>query len=126
MVLVDTSAWIDFFANRQPLASRVDATLVAGDSAIAGPVITELRRGLRPLDRARVLRALRGCAALAQPPDLWERAGDLGAALARRGRTVKTLDLLIAVYAIEHRALLLTGDADFRVIAAHTPSLRLA
>ncbi len=126
MVLVDTSAWIDFFANREPLASRVDASLVAADTAIAGPIMTELRRGLRLADRARVLRALRGCAALAQPAEVWERAGDLGAALARRGRTVKTIDLLIAVYAIEHRARVLTGDRDFAVIAAHTPSLLLA
>ncbi len=37
-----------------------------------------------------------------------------------------TLDLLIATDAIEHGARLLTGDADFRTIASHASSLRLA
>lgn len=125
MTLIDTSAWIEFFRGRGALALSVDAALASADAAIAGPVVTELRRGLSPRDRNRVLPLLTGCAMLAEPPGLWDRAGDLGYALARRGKNVKTLDLLIATYAIEHGVPLLSGDADFRVIARHSP-LRLA
>lgn len=114
MILVDTSAWIEFFHGREPVAGIVDQTLEADDVAVCGPVLTELRRGLRtPAERRRVLPLLSGCHLLAQPPSLWEEAGDLGFALARRGASVRTLDLLIAAYALSHSVPLLTTDADF-------------
>lgn len=81
---------------------------------MCGPIVTELRRGLGTArERARVLPLLDGCHTLDQPARLWEEAGDLGYALARRGVSVKTLDLLIATYALAHAAPLLTVDADF-------------
>ena len=123
MILIDTSAWVDFFRGRAPLALRVDEALVSADAVLAGPVVTELRRGLAPRDRRRVLPLLRGCPVLPDPIDLWERAGDLGQHLARRGATVKSLDLLIATYAIVHRVPLLTCDSDFRLISQHTTLL---
>jgi predicted nucleic acid-binding protein len=46
-------------------------------------------------------------------PQLWEEAGDLGYALSRRGITVKTIDLLIATYALSHAVALVTTDSDF-------------
>ncbi len=116
MILVDTSAWIDFFHGRGGLGDRVDTALDADDAALCGPVITELRRGLRARDRARVLSLLQGCHLLAQPANLWEEAGELGFFLGRRGATVKSLDLLIAAYALAHAVPLLSGDADFRMI----------
>jgi predicted nucleic acid-binding protein len=114
MILVDTSAWIEFFRGRDPVASKVDAALETNDVAICGPVITELRRGIRSRsDRARVLPLLAACHLLDQPTSLWEEAGDIGFSIGRRGVTVKTLDLLIAAYAMSHDVPLLTLDRDF-------------
>lgn len=48
-----------------------------------------------------------------QPEQLWEEAGDLGFALARKGVTVKTFDLLIATFALSHGIPLLGNDRDF-------------
>ena len=77
-------------------------------------MVTELRRSLRsPADRARVIPLLTGCHLLSDPPNLWEEAGDLGYALSRRGITVKTIDLLVATYALSHAVALLTTDSDF-------------
>ena len=82
MILVDTSAWIDFFRGREPIASIVDSALDSDDVALCGPVLTELHRGLRtPRERKRVLPLLTACHLLEQPPALWEEAGDLGYAL---------------------------------------------
>jgi predicted nucleic acid-binding protein len=82
--------------------------------ALCGPVVAEIRRGLRSHgERARVIPLLSGCPRLPDPPDLWEEAGDLGYALGRRGITVKTIDLLVATYALSHGVALLTADADF-------------
>jgi predicted nucleic acid-binding protein len=47
---------------------------------------------------------------------LWNEAGELGALLVIKGATVKTLDLLIATYAMAHDCALLTRDADFRTM----------
>jgi len=117
MILVDTSAWIEFFRGRGPMADRVDELLEADEVALCGPVVTELRRGIRAAsERKRVLPLLGSCHLLPQPPSLWEEAGDLGFALARKGATVKSLDLLIAVYALSHQVPLLTTDRDFELI----------
>jgi len=114
LILVDTSAWIAFFRGSDPVASSVDRALEFDEVALCGPVLTELRRGLRtPAERRRVLPLLSGCHLLDQPPALWEEAGDLGYALARRGTSVKTLDLLIAAYALSYSMPLLTTDGDF-------------
>jgi predicted nucleic acid-binding protein len=114
LILVDTSAWIDFFRGIQPLADRVDELLASNEAALCGPVVAELRRGLRsPSERRKVIPLLDGCHELDQPVRLWEEAGDLGYALARKGVTVKTLDLLIATYALSHGIAVLEVDADF-------------
>jgi tRNA(fMet)-specific endonuclease VapC len=118
LILVDTSAWIDFFRGREPLATAVDEALAANEAAICGPIETELRRGLAKQERGRVLPLLSACHQLPQPDELWKEAGEVGYALRRRGVTVKTLDLLIAVYAIANRSSLLTGDSDFLTIRA--------
>ena len=113
-MLVDTSAWIEFFRGRGALANAVDAALAADEVALCGPVLTELRRGLATAaERRKVLPLLAGCHLLVQPAELWGDAGDLGYALRARGVTTKTLDLLIAAYALSHALPILTRDKDF-------------
>jgi tRNA(fMet)-specific endonuclease VapC len=117
MILVDTSAWIEFFRGRDPAASAVDDALAANEAALCGPVETEIRRGLASeRERSKVLPLLESCHFLAQPLDLWHEAGDLGFTLRKRGITPKTLDLLIAIYALSYSAALLTVDKDFALM----------
>lgn len=114
MMLIDTSAWIEFFRGREPTASAVDDALASNEAALCGPIEAELRRGLlNERERAKVLPLLEGCHSLVQPEQLWQEAGDLGFALRRRGVTPKTIDLLIATYALSHSTGLLTIDKDF-------------
>lgn len=114
MILVDTSAWIEFFRGRDPVAATIDGLLDEHRVALCGPVVTELRRGLRSASERRlVLPLLAGCHLIPQPPRLWEEAGDLGFALRQSGVTVKSLDLLIAAYSLASAVGLLTLDADF-------------
>jgi len=114
VILIDTSAWIEFFRGRGRRADAVDQLIESDDAAVCGPILTELRRGLRSrADRERVLPLLSGCQVLEQPSALWEEAGDLGVLLGKRGATVKSMDLLIATYALTHTVPLLTADTDF-------------
>ena len=126
MILVDTSAWIAFFRDTRPISDRVDQLLATNEVALCGPIVTELRRGLRPSERRRVIPLLQGCHQLADPEDLWREAGDLGYALLRKGVTVKTLDLLIATFALGHGVALLTTDTDFAAIRSAGVRLDLA
>ena len=126
MILIDTSAWVDFFRGNGRLANAVDDALSTGEAALCGPTVTEIRRGLHADHRKQVLALLTGCPVLEEPSDLWVEAGNLGYSLRRKGYSVKTLDLLIAVYAIVHDAELLTSDSDFRSIAKAGIPLRLA
>ena len=86
-------------------------------SPICGPILAELRRGLRrPAERAQVLSLLSGCEHLSQPDDLWNEAGVLGTWLGLRGANVKSLDLLIATYALAHAIPILAQDKGFSVM----------
>ena len=126
MIVVDTSAWIEFFRGRDPAASAVDAALANNEVALCGPVETELRRGLlNERERAKVLPLLDGCHSLAQPEALWAEAGELGFALRRRGVTPKTVDLLIATYALSYSTPILTTDKGFRAMQKAGAPLQL-
>jgi predicted nucleic acid-binding protein len=114
VILVDTSAWIEFFRGRGPVAEQVDELIETDEATLCGPVVTELRRGLRSrAERNRVLPLLSGCHVLDQPANMWEEAGEIGWYLGQRGSTVKSLDLLIAAYALAHDVPILTVDRDF-------------
>ena len=127
MILIDTSAWIEFFRGRPPLSDAVDDAIDAHETAVCGPILTELRRGLQSVaERRKVLPLLEGCYALTDPPELWEEAGDLGFFLARRGVTAKSIDLLIATYALSHGVPILAADRDFADMRAAGVKLVLA
>jgi predicted nucleic acid-binding protein len=126
LILVDTSAWIAFFRDRGPVAAIVDQALEDDDVALCGPVFTELRRGFKSAaERSRTIPLLQACHQLHQTASLWNDAGDLGFALARKGITVKSLDLLIAAYALTNGTAILTLDRDFRLIAQAGIGLQL-
>ena len=117
MILVDTSAWIDFFRDRKPFANIVDQALDENSVAICGPIYTELMRGFKNAkERDKVVPLLQACRFLVQPVDLWETAGQYGFELKRQGITVKTMDLLIACFAMAHRLPILAVDQDFKIM----------
>lgn len=119
MMLVDTSAWIDFFRDRSPVAEILDQALNDNNVAICGPVYTELLRGFKSArERDKIMPLLGACKSLTQPQDLWETAGQYGFELKRKGLALKTIDLLIACFAIAHGLPLLTTDRDFKTMQA--------
>ncbi len=126
MILIDTSAWIDFFRGRGPLASMVDRLLEDDAAAWCGPVEVELRRGIRSArQRAQVLQLMESCHRLESPTALWQEAGELGAHLGSKGVEAKSMDLLIATYALAHDVALLTKDRDFALMCKVGVPLRI-
>lgn len=125
MILIDTSAWIDFF-NGHDLAHvtklerfiRQDRNL-----ALCSIVLTEILQGIAE-DRThrRVRRYLRSLVMLPMPASVFLHAADIYRSLRGLGITIrKTNDCMIAATALHHRCELLHNDRDLRIIGGHFP-----
>lgn len=123
MIVIDTSAWIEFLRDtNSPVCNAVDDLLEA-DIAITDPISMEVLAGARD---ERQLSQLRGLLSRATVLPTTAASYDHAAALYRicrsRGETVrKLIDCLIAAVVIEADASLLHADADYDTLARHTP-----
>ena len=122
MILVDTSAWVEFLRDTgSSICDRVDALLATG-VATCDPVRMELLAGARDEANLRDLRGLLARATLlsTEPVD-YEEAAAIYRGCRRHGDTVrKLIDCLIAATAIRHGVPVLHSDTDFEVIGRHT------
>ncbi|MBW4531023.1 MAG: PIN domain nuclease [Aphanothece saxicola GSE-SYN-MK-01-06B] len=119
-LLLDTSLWIDFTRSRSPshLKQFIAPFVLDPQAHLAEPVRFELLRSAQP-EEARLLEAqFATLPSLPTPVDLWQQAIGLGQACRQIGRTVLSLDLLVAAVALHHDAVLVSFDADFDAIAS--------
>lgn len=126
MIVVDTSAWIEYFRRTGSAAHRALRRLASerADLAVTEVVVVEVLAGARSARELRRVRAtllafpvlrLRGLAG-------FEAAAELYRACRDGGETVRKLvDCLVAVPAIEAGAPVLHADEDFEKLARHTP-----
>lgn len=129
MILVDSSAWIEFLRETgSPIHHQVRAALQSDQPLAWTDVVgMEILAGARDdADRDRLRRLLYGRHFLpAEGPDDYENAAELYRSCRRWGETPRKLtDCVIATVAIRNDAEVLSGDADFEAIARHSP-LRL-
>jgi predicted nucleic acid-binding protein len=123
-LVIDTSAWISFFAGRGD--DRIPEWLEEGRVHLPPVVAAELCSGKLGARQRTELEAL-----LADLPlcgtglDHWIGVGRLRADLRARGLSVSTPDAHIARCALDLEAELLTEDRIFRAAARHVP-LKLA
>ena len=130
MILVDSSAWVEFLrATGSPAHLRLRSALQDGtDLACTDVIVMEILAGARDdVDRDRLRRLLYGLEFLpVEGPADYENAAGLYRLCRRGGETPRKLsDCLIAAVAIRSEAELLCEDADFLAIARHAP-LQLA
>jgi predicted nucleic acid-binding protein len=130
VILVDSSAWIEFQrATGSPAHLRLRAAVESDEQlATTGVVILEILSGARDERHARDLRRLLDrCTFLAlEEPSDHEAAASLYRVCQRGGKTIRRLpDCLIAAVAIRAGAELLHQDSDFNAIALHS-SLAIA
>jgi predicted nucleic acid-binding protein len=119
-VLIDTSLWIDFTRARSPASLKqfIAPFILDPEAHLAEPVRFEMLRSARPDETRQLTAQFATLPLLSTPVDLWEQAIELGQACRQIGQTVLSLDLLVAVVALHHNALLVSFDADFETIAA--------
>lgn len=123
MILIDTSAWVEFLrATGSPACERVDALL---DTRVAtcDPVRMEILAGARDDQHLGDLRRLLARASvLPTGPGDYENAAVLYRTCRQGGATVrKLIDCLIAAVAIRANVPVLHADADFDTLARYTP-----
>jgi predicted nucleic acid-binding protein len=121
-VVVDTSAWIDFFRGDAKAVLRVEPVLSEGGAAITGPIRAEVLSGARTSSQYEQLRVLfDGVIGIPDPPSLWERVAEYRFALARGGFQAEIVDLAIAVTTLAGGHRLLTRDRGFARIRTVVP-----
>lgn len=120
-ILVDTSAWIEFYHPRgsNEVKRALTEALELQEVAVIAPVVVELLHGAKTESAYRVLQEdLRALSCL---PLNWGEAATaakLGWALSRAGRRAPTIDLLIAAAAQLHQhEIWHFGDGHFKSIA---------
>ena len=122
MILVDTSAWVEFLRDTAgPACARVDELLDA-DIATCHPIRMEVLAGARDDRHLADLRGLLARASLlpTDPVD-YEDAAALYRTCRRSGETVrKLIDCLIGAIALRAGVPVLHADTDFDTLARHT------
>ena len=113
LTLIDTSAWIEFFRGREPLASKVDELLARDLAATCGIVELELVAGLRKGEEDYVLEQLGAVTRLLTLEDDYLQTGFKLKTLRARGITVPATDALIHQVATRHGSKVLAKDNHF-------------
>ncbi|MCW5212273.1 PIN domain-containing protein [Desulfobulbus sp. TB] len=118
-VLIDTSAWIDFFRDTGGAAGDIVAELIQRDQAyLTGTVMAELLHGAKGKREMKSLEAV-----FATIPILdvtgedWLTTGNTLQALRKKGCTVPLTDVLIACVAQRNNMAVLTLDKHFQHIS---------
>jgi predicted nucleic acid-binding protein len=114
-VLIDTSAWVEFFRRPASRAAETVDRLLKDDAAcVTGVVLAELLRGIRSADeRAVLLEKLHALPFLDTTQQIWTAAGTLAARLGERGVTLPLTDIVIAAVAQAYDCRIYTTDAHF-------------
>ena len=130
-VLVDTSAWVDFFNGHPSPQGALVARLIReeADVVTCGVVAAEVLQGIRRSNaQKRIEQHFLDMEWLTpREPETYLEAADLYRQLRSRGLTIRsTIDCIIAKLAEENDVPLLSEDRDLRVIADSGPlDLRL-
>ncbi|MBI5812079.1 MAG: PIN domain-containing protein [Meiothermus silvanus] len=124
-ILVDTSAWIEFYHPKgaRQVKQALGNALEVHEIAVLAPIAVELLSGAKSEKDYGLLAAdLQALLWLPLGSEEVGVAGQLAYDLARSGQRVPTVDLLIAGAALVHGCELWHfGDAHFATITGHSP-----
>lgn len=119
MVLVDSSAWIDFFAKgASPTKEKLTSLVAVSDEVvICGLVLQEVLQGFKLEEEFKEAQSALLKFPLIEPDrSTYLQASRFYRQLKKQGITVHSIDVLLASLAIQWNASLLTLDRDFEVL----------
>lgn len=122
MVMIDTSAWIEYFHNsKHPVVEQVDKCLSSDLVLIGDLVYCEIMQGLRNQnDRNSVRELLQTLPAVEMVGfSIADRAAHNYRLLRSRGVTIrKTIDVIIGTFCAVHEFEIIHNDVDFDRMAS--------
>ncbi|HZN82036.1 MAG TPA: PIN domain nuclease [Mycobacterium sp.] len=125
MILIDTSAWIEYFRATGSAAAVEVRRLLSEEAdqvATCEPVAMEILSGVNDDTHAKLERLVNGLPSLNIDSSIdFRTAAQIYRGARRAGRTIRSInDCLIAAVAIRHDVRIIHQDNDFDVIAAMT------
>ena len=120
-ILVDTSAWIEFFRKKDPYYKVILELIDTSKVCCLGIILAELLQGAKSQKELDVLKEfLHVFDFLPESTEMWRKAGELSYQLRQKGKSVGLSDCYISVVATANDATLLTLDKHFEVIEKET------
>ncbi len=117
MVLVDSSAWIEFFRTKVNVTGdSVENLLDANEAALCGVVEMEILHGLHPHEQKKVAELFKVLLYIETERQDFIEAGYILAKLRSTGITIPATDALIAAICLRHDLSLLSLDKHFNHI----------
>jgi len=125
VILIDTTVWIDLFADRNTPGTRKLTSAIEADDDLAtcGFVLTEVLQGIREGNRfSQTKKILEDLIYLPTSQSAYVSAALIYRGCRHKGLTIrKPVDCMIAATCIEHSCFILHNDRDFSHISKHFP-----
>ena len=124
-ILVDTSAWIEFFRKKESSISLiVREYLKLNQACYAGPIAVELFQGAKTSKEVEVIDQLLETIHYVEiTRSHYHHAGQISHKAARSGKLFSIVDLILAVVAHDEELKLLSLDTHFKEISRFCPLL---
>jgi len=119
LVFIDTSAWIEYLKRTaHPVTKEIELALSLNTAATCQLVLAELIQGARSEKETALIIDLASVAKiLKEGESTWQQAGFLANKLRKQGKTLSLIDCYLAILAKENKAVILTLDKHFSIIA---------
>ncbi|MBI4706958.1 MAG: PIN domain-containing protein [Candidatus Omnitrophica bacterium] len=119
LVFIDTSAWIEYLKKTaHPITKKIELALFLNTAATCQLVLAELIQGARSEKETALIIDLASVAkVLKESESTWQQAGFLANKLRKQGKTLSLIDCYLAILAKENKAVILTLDKHFSIIA---------
>ncbi len=122
-ILVDTSAWIEFFRKKESAISlMVREALNLNQACYAGPIAIELFQGAKTSKEVEIINQLLESIHYVEITlSHYHHAGEISHKAARSGKSFSIIDLILAVLAHDEQLTLLSLDTHFKEISRFCP-----
>lgn len=119
MVIIDTSAWVDFFRRDGDLPTKlaVKGLLDSFEGALCGPVEMEFLGGARPAEVAAIKGWFDIIPYITNDQKIWRKVADNYAKLRAEGHSLPWNDILIATIALEKEVAVFAHDKHFALMS---------
>jgi tRNA(fMet)-specific endonuclease VapC len=124
-ILVDTSAWIEFFRKKESsISSMLRESLKLNQTCYTGPIAVELYQGAKTSKEVEVIDQLLETIHYVEiTRSHYHHAGLISHKAARSGKIFSIVDLILAVVAHDEHLRLLSLDTHFKEISHFCPLL---